>query len=474
MLRHLAVAPVFGILGCACVGERNRERILLGIAGFKRCACDGGGEHVVAVVSDVGEDGRPCGRNLVTRKCLHATLIVACKWVIIRRLDFFLGVYHGADFSYFFFYRVVFGAFRIVNRCKSFSQIDQSVEPRHSGKRRLHKEARVRAVAERTLQVDEHLAYAENVAVRKALGAALVLGVKFFGNVEGVRREGVEAGVEQVAEELAEAVEQRDEFDTDFHGVIHHAEATLDVVVFDGLDEREEKFYRRDAEDGADGFRGHFVPGESVCLVEVGEAVTHGTVGFFGKDVESFVGGLDAFLFANVAEAAADLVNGQALEVEALDAAKNSLRDLVDFCSSEDENHVGWRFFERLEESVEGACRKHVDFVDDENLVLADDGRVLHTFNHIADVIDARVGRRIDFVNVHRVSAGDILAAVALATRVQRVIAFAVERAGEDTGAGSLAHTSGAGKKECMMETTALDGVLKSLCDMFLTDHIAE
>ena len=31
--------------------------------------------------------------------------------------------------------------------------------------------------------------------------------------------------------------EQRDELDTDFHGVIHHAEATLDVVVLDGLDE---------------------------------------------------------------------------------------------------------------------------------------------------------------------------------------------------------------------------------------------
>ena len=168
------------------------------------------------------------------------------------------------------------------------------------------------------------------------------------------------------------------------------------------------------------------------------------------------------------------MVNGQALEVEALDAAQNRLRDLVDFGRRKDENHVGRRFFQRLEESVEGACREHVDFVDDENLVLADDGRVLHTFNHIADIIDAGVGRRIDFVNVHRVSAGDILAAVALPTRVQRVRTLAVERTGEDAGASSLAHTTGAGKKECMMKTTALDGVLESLCDMFLTDHIAK
>ena len=304
--------------------------------------------------------------------------------------------------------------------------------------------------------------------------ATLVLGVKLFGDVQRVRRECVETCVEQIAEELAKAIEQRNELDTDFHGVIHHAEASLDVVVLDGLDEREEKFYRRNAEDRTDGFRSHLVSGKGVRLVEVGETVTHGTVGLFGKDVEGFIGGLDAFLFANVTEAAADLVNSQALEVKTLHTAQNRLRNLVDFCSRENENHMGRRFFERLEERVEGACREHVDFVDDENLVLADDGRVLHTFNHIADVIDARIGSSVDFVNIHRVAAGNILAAIALTARVQRVRALAVQRTGENSGAGGFAHTTGAGKKECMMETTALDGVLKSLCDMFLTDHIAE
>ena len=474
MFRHLAVAPVFGIFGGARVSKRNWERVHFGVARFERRIGDGCRKHVVTVVCDIRKNGRPRGRNFVARKCGYATLFVTGKWIVVRRLDFFLGVYHGGNFSYFFFYRVVFGAFRIVDGCKSFSQIDQSVEPCHSGERRLDKQTRVRAVAERALQVDEHLAHAQNVAVGKALGAALVLGVKLFGDVECIRRECVEAGVEQIAEELAKAVEQRDELDTDFHGVIHHAEATLDVVVFDGLDEREEKFNRWNAEHGADGFRGHLVSGKGIRLVEVGETVTHGTVGFFGKDVEGFVGGLDAFLFANVAEAAADLVYGQALEVKTLHSAENGLWDLVDFCRRKDENHVGGRFFERLEERVEGACRKHVDFVDDENLVLADDGRVLHAFNHIANVIDARIGCSVDFVNVHRVAAGNILAAIALTARVQRVRALAVERTGENSGAGGFAHTTGAGKKECMMKTTALDGVLKSLGDMFLTDHIAE
>ena len=133
------------------------------------------------------------------------------------------------------------------------------------------------------------------------------------------------------------------------------------------------------------------------------------------------------------------------------------------------------RFFERLEERIEGAVREHVDFVDDENLVLADDGRVLHAFDDgFADVVYARVGGGVYFIDVHRVAAGDILAAVALSAGVQRVAACAVQRAGEDSGTGRLAYTAGPGKKECMMESAPFDCVLEGLCDMFLPDHVVE
>ena len=163
------------------------------------------------------------------------------------------------------------------------------------------------------------------------------------------------------------------------------------------------------------------------------------------------------------------------LEVEPLDAAEDGREHPVHVGRRENEDDVRGRFLERLEQGVPGAGRKHVRFVDDENLVLADDGRVLDAVdNNFADVLDARVGGGVDFKNVHRVAAGDILAAFALATGVQRVAAGAVECAGEDTGTGGLAYTAGAGKKECMMKATPFDSVLEGLCDMFLPDHVVK
>ena len=115
-----------------------------------------------------------------------------------------------------------------------------------------------------------------------------------------------------------------------------------------------------------------------------------------------------------------------------------------------------------------------MDFVDDEDLVFADDRGVLHAFDDVADVLDAGIGSGIYFLDVHGVAAGDILAAVALATGVQRVAALAVQGAGEDSGTGGLAHAAGAGKEEGMVQATALDCVLEGFCDMFLSDHVGE
>ena len=132
------------------------------------------------------------------------------------------------------------------------------------------------------------------------------------------------------------------------------------------------------------------------------------------------------------------------------------------------------RFLEGLQERVECALGEHVDFVDNENLVLAADGRVLDAVNHVADIVDAGVGGRVYFVDIHRVAASDILATFALSAGVQRVAAGAVECAGEDSGTGGLAYATGSGKQECVMETAPFDCVLEGLCDMFLPDHVVK
>ena len=84
------------------------------------------------------------------------------------------------------------------------------------------------------------------------------------------------------------------------------------------------------------------------------------------------------------------------------------------------------RLFEGLEQGIEGSRGEHVDFVDDEYLVLADDWGILHPLDDVADVFDAGIGGCVYFIDVHGVATGNILAAVALSTGVQRVATFAV------------------------------------------------
>ena len=324
------------------------------------------------------------------------------------------------------------------------------------------------------LQVDKHLGYAQQVAVREALCGFLEFLVEFRRNVQFVGREGVEPAVDEVTQELAEPVEEGGKLNTAVDGLVDHLEATLEVVVLDGLDELEEQFRRRNAEHGAHGIGVHLAAGKRVCLVKEGKAVAHGAIRLLGENIEGFVGGVDVFLLADVAQARGNLVDGQALEVEALHARKDGRQQLVHFGGREDENHVRRGFLEGLQECVERSRREHVNFVDDENLVLAYNGRVLYAVNHVADVVDAGVGGRVYFVDIHRVAARDILATFALSAGVQRVAAGAVERAGEDSGTGGLAYATGPGKQECVVETAPFDCVLEGLCDMFLPDHVVK
>jgi hypothetical protein len=56
-------------------------------------------------------------------------------------------------------------------------------------------------------------------------------------------------------------------------------------------------------------------------------------------------------------------------QVEALAARQDRDRHLADLGGGEEELHMGGRFLQRLQKRVEGACRQHVDLVDDEDLV---------------------------------------------------------------------------------------------------------
>ncbi len=243
---------------------------------------------------------------------------------------------------------------------------------------------------------------------------------------------------------------------------------------FDRFEERKIQIGRRDSENRTHRFAIHVASGKRVGLVKERERIAHRPVRLFGDHPERFGIGRNLFLFADILEASRDLPCGQALEVEPLDARKNRLRHLVHFGRREDEDYVRRWLFQRLEKRVESALGKHVDFVDDKDLVLSDHRRVLRLFQEIADVIDARVGRRIDFDHVHRMPARNVLATFALAAGNQRISARTVQRLRKDSRRCRLADATRSRKQERMMQPPAGNRIFDRLRDMLLADQIVE
>ncbi len=90
-----------------------------------------------------------------------------------------------------------------------------------------------------------------------------------------------------------------------------------------------------------------------------------------------------------------------------------------------------------------------MDLVDDEDLVaIADrpDGQAVD--DHVADVVDAGVRRRVDLEHVEVAALGDLDAHVADAARFGRRALLAVEGARQDAGGRRLADAAGAGEDE--------------------------
>ena len=106
-------------------------------------------------------------------------------------------------------------------------------------------------------------------------------------------------------------------------------------------------------------------------------------------------------------------------ELVDLRARQDRLGNLVELGRRHHEDDVRRRLLDRLQQRVERRRRQLVDFVDDEDLVA-----VAHRHDaeagddHLADVVDAGVGRGVDLEDVDVAPFGDLDARVAHAARI--------------------------------------------------------
>ena len=133
------------------------------------------------------------------------------------------------------------------------------------------------------------------------------------------------------------------------------------------------------------------------------------------------------------------------------------------------------RFFQRLQQCVECADAKHVDFVDDVHLILAVDGRILHLFADVACVVHAIVACRVHFDDV-KVGVAALTAYGTLSARVAVVVYClgTVDGACKNLCRTCLTRSASTRKQICVVYLVVQNLVAQRVDDMILPDYVVK
>ncbi|PSK59938.1 hypothetical protein B0E53_06900 [Micromonospora sp. MH33] len=150
--------------------------------------------------------------------------------------------------------------------------------------------------------------------------------------------------------------------------------------------------------------------------------------------------------------------------------------DLLRLGGGEDELDVLRGFLDQLEQGVEAGRRDHVRLVDDVDLEAAAGRREERLLAQLTGVVNAAVAGRVDLDDVDRPGAvgGQRAARLTLPARLGRGPLLAVERAGQDPGAGGLAAAPGAGEEVGVVQPPAAQRLRQRLGDVLLADDLGE
>ena len=149
-------------------------------------------------------------------------------------------------------------------------------------------------------------------------------------------------------------------------------------------------------------------------LVERRDGVAEATAGASCDEGERRVGSLDALAVRDAAQQPRQLAEPGPFEPERLAARPDGREHLREVGRAEDEDEVGRRLLDELQQGVEGRVRELVRLVEDVDLVAALDRLQDDVVADLADVVDAALGGGVHLDHVERCAGGDRAAGVAL------------------------------------------------------------
>ena len=234
------------------------------------------------------------------------------------------------------------------------------------------------------------------------------------------------------------------------------------------------------ADQVAHGVGGEPSAGGSNGLIENGERVAHGAVAGFGEQGESVVVGFDVFARHQVAKLADDGVELHGAETEMLAARADGLRNVLRLRGREHEDDVIGRFFQRLEQGVEGGVGDLVGFVENVDFEAVAGGTVTRGLAEFADFVDAAVGGGVDFDHVDGVAGANFGAGFADAAGLgYRMIFFRkperqFSAMRQNAGDCGFADAAVSAEDVAVGGASLFDGVLQGAGDVLLSDDLGE
>ena len=181
-----------------------------------------------------------------------------------------------------------------------------------------------------------------------------------------------------------------------------------------------------------------------------------------------------AFLVGDVGQAVVDGLAGQAAEIVPLAAGQDGGQDAVGLGGAEDEDDVGGRFLQGLEEGVGSLAGEHVGFVDDVDLAPVLGGLEMDLVADLPDLFNAAIAGRVQFDDVQVAALVDGHADGAPVAGVAFLRVQAIDGLGQDSGGGGLAAAAGAAEQVAVADPALHDRLAEGVAHMFLAGQVGE
>ena len=211
---------------------------------------------------------------------------------------------------------------------------------------------------------------------------------------------------------------------------------------------------------------------EGDALVQEAQGVPHGAVRGLCDVAQGLLLHLHALLSGELPQPVRDGVDGDALEIISLAPGEDGDGELVHLRGGQDEDHIGGRLLQGLQQGVEGSCGQHMHLVDDVDLVLALRRGIGHFVYDFPYIVHAVVGGGVDLDYVHAGPCGDGTADAAFPAGALCRGVLAVHCPGQNLGHGGLARAAGAGEQIGMPDASCRQLVLQRGHDMVLAFYV--